>query len=100
MEENAWALQMAQEVGESFEKCHVAEKIRDTNMPPVFVSKHCSRAPDAGTGIALDAELSKRRSPGADGPRYANFEFAPSQLLVLAIVLGRVVVCATLDATT
>jgi hypothetical protein len=63
MEENARAIQIAQEVGESFEKCLVAEKIRDTNMLRVPVVKHCSRSPDVRAGIALDAALSKRRSP-------------------------------------
>jgi len=66
--EHAWkrtrgAVQIAQKVGESHEKCLVAEKIRDANMPGVYVVEHCSRSPDVRTGIAPDADLSKRRSP-------------------------------------
>ena len=73
MEENARAVQIAQEVRESFEKCLVAEKIRDTNMLRVSVVKHCWRSPDVGPRIALDADLSKRRAPDPEAaPRHCK----------------------------
>jgi len=87
MKENARAVQIAQKVRESLEKCLVAEKIRDTNMSLVSVVKHCSRSPDVKIGIALDPDSSKRGPtdaepfPGtAKAPIYANFEFV-SQML-------------------
>jgi|SRR5215470_7450787 len=90
MEENAGAVQIAQEVRESFEKRLVAEEIRDTNVIRVSVVKHCSRSPDVRAGIALDPDLSKRRSTDPEAvrgtasfesvPIYANFEFVLQRL--------------------
>jgi hypothetical protein len=48
MEDNAGAVQIAQEVRESFEKRLVAEEIRDTNMVRVSVVKTVRDPPMLG----------------------------------------------------